>query len=152
MQVEFLTNREIALVGQKVDSSPTTVVSAVSSNEIPFGALVVFDETDPFLCKLPTAKTQLEKPVGITLRQLHSTSYKPKNSIAVMRKGRVWVTSLDKVDAPGDQVYIKITEDGVASFTGIKTGNTLLKGAIFLDRCEPSSKVPIEVDFCGGIV
>lgn len=151
MQVEFLLNREKALVGQKVDSTPTTVVSMASNGEIPFGALVVFDENDSFLCKLPTAKTQLEKPVGITLRQLHCSSYKPKHSIPAMRQGRVWVLSTEKVEAPGDLVYIKFADDGSAAFTGTKTGNTALKGAVFLDRCEPNSKVPIEINFCGGV-
>jgi hypothetical protein len=151
MQVEFLLNREKALVGQKVDSTPTTIVSMASNGEIPFGALVVFDETDSFLSKLPTAKAQLEKPVGITLRQLHCESYKPKQSIPAMRQGRVWIVSSEKVDAPGDPVYVKFAEDGSAAFTGVKTGNAPLKGAVFLDRCEPNSKVPIEVNFCGGV-
>jgi hypothetical protein len=127
------------------------VVSATSITPaaIPFGALVVFDETDAFLCKLATTKAHLDKPLGITLRQLHCESYQPKSSIAAMRKGRIWVEA-DKVEALGDAVYIKLAEDGTASFSGIKTGNTLLKGAIFLEKSE-GGKVPIEVNFFGGV-
>jgi hypothetical protein len=151
MQIEFLRDRARAQVGQRLDSTKSLVVSATSIGPaaIPFGVLVVFDDSDAFLCKLPTAKTHLEKPLGITLHQLHCENYQPKSSIAAMRKGRIWV-EVDKVEAPGDAVYIKLAEDGTASFSGIKTGNTLLKGAIFLEKSE-GGKVPIEVNFFGGV-
>ncbi len=149
IQTEFYMERERALVGQKADAMPAAVVSVTSGgpDPIPFGALVVFDSNDPFLCKVPTVKDQLEKPVGITLRQFHCENYKPKSSIAAMRKGRVWVEA-EKVEAPGDVVYVKLL-DGAMTFTSIKTGNTPLKGAIFLEKSE-GGKVPIEVNFFGG--
>ena len=152
IQFEFPRDRERAVVGMKVDSTPALAVSATSNglSPIPFGALVVFDDSDAFLCKLPTAKAHVEKPLGITLRQLHCEDYQPKSSIAAMRKGRIWIEA-DKVDAPGDAVYIKIAEDGKATFISIKVGNTLLKGAIFLEKSE-GGKVPIEVNFFGGAV
>ncbi len=150
MEIEFSRNRERAQLGQKADSTGAMVVSATSNGPtpIPFGVLVVFDDSDAFLCKLPTTKAHIDKPLGITVRQLHCDSYQPKTSIAAMRKGRIWVEA-DKVDAPGDPVYIKLGDDGVATFTGTKTGNTLLKGAIFLEKSE-GGKVPIEVNFFGG--
>ncbi len=151
MEIEFSRNRERAQVGQNADASRAMVVSTFSNGPtpIPFGTLVVFDDSDAFLCKLPTTKAHIEKPLGITLRQLHCENYQPKNSIAAMRKGRIWIEA-DKVDAPGDQVYIKLGEDAVATFTGTKTGNTPLKGAIFLEKSE-GGKVPIEVNFFGGV-
>jgi hypothetical protein len=151
MQIEFLRDRERAQLGQKLDSTKGLVVSATSIGPaaIPFGVLVVFDESDAFLCKLPTTKAHLEKPLGISLRQLHCEDYQPKTSIAAMRKGRIWIEA-DKVEAPGDAVYIKLAEDGRASFSSTKTGNTLLKGAIFLEKSE-GGKVPIEVNFFGGV-
>ncbi len=151
MQIEFLRDRELALVGQKLDSTKGVIVSATSSGlaDIAFGALVVFDDSDAFLCKLPTTKAHLDKPLGITLRQLHCENYQPKSSIAALRKGRIWIEA-DKVESPGDAVYIKLAEDGRASFSGVKTGNTLLKGAIFLEKSE-GGKVPIEVNFFGGV-
>ena len=150
MQTEFYLDRERAQVGQKVDSMPVAVVSVTSNGQapIPFGALVVFDDNDPFLCKLPAPKAPLEKPVGITLRQFHCENYQPKSSIAAMRKGRVWVQS-EKVDAVGDAVYVKLLDNGSHIFTGAKTGNAQLKGAIFLEKTE-GGKVPIEVNFFGG--
>jgi hypothetical protein len=148
MQFEFRLDRERALVGQKTDSMPAATVSVSSNTLIPFGALVVFDDNDPFICKLPTLNTPLNKPIGITLRQYHCENYQPKSSIAAMRKGRVWVQS-EKVDAPGDAVFIKFLEDGSVTFTGDKENNTQLKGAIFLEKTD-GGKVPIEVDFFGG--
>lgn len=150
MQTDFYLDRERAQIGQKVDSMPAAVVSVTSNGSapIPFGALVVFDDNDPFLCKLPAPKVPLDKPVGITVRQFHCEDYQPKNSIAAMRKGRVWVQS-EKVDAPGDAVYVKIFDNGSHIFTSTKTGNTPLKGAIFLDKTD-GGKVPIEVNFFGG--
>lgn len=149
MQIEFLRERARAQIGQKADATAATVVSASSSTKIPFGSLVVYDDTDAFLCKLPTIKAHLEKPLGIALRQLHCQHYEPKSSIAVMRKGRVWVEA-DKVSAPGDAVYIKLAEDGSAQFTSDKKDTVRLFGAVFLERSD-SGLVPIEVNFFGGV-
>jgi hypothetical protein len=143
IQIEFSRDRLRAQVGQKVDATPLMVVSATSNATIPFGALVVYDESDAFLCKLPANKTQLDKPLGITLRQLHCEHYGPKNSIAALRKGRVWVEA-EKVNAPGDVVYIRFAEDGSARFIGEKKDNTLLRGALFLEKSD-GGLVPIEV-------
>ena len=149
MQIEFLRDRERAQLGQKVDATPSMVVSAMSNSAIPFGALVIYDDTDAFLCKLPTAKVHVEKPLGISLRQLHCDDYQPKSSIAVLRKGRVWIEA-DKVTAPGDVVYIKFAEDGTVRFTSEKKDNIQLRGAIFLEKSD-SGLVPIEVNFFGGV-
>jgi hypothetical protein len=149
IQFEFPRDRLRAQLGQKVDATASLIVSATSNAIIPFGALVVYDEADAFLCKLPTIKAHLERPLGITLRQLHSDRYEPKNSIAVMRKGRVWIEA-DKVTSPGDAVYIKFSEDGFAKFSIDKKDNARLFGAMFLEKSE-GGLVPIEVNFVGGI-
>jgi len=151
MQIEFLTNKERAQIGQKVDATSAIVISATSNSDknIPFGSLVVYDETDPFLCKMPSTKAHLDKPLGITLRQLHCHDYAPKNPMAVMRQGRVWIDA-EKAEFVGDAVYVKFLDNGNAIFTSTKTGNTLLKGAIFLEKSD-GGKTPIEVNFLGGI-
>ncbi len=151
MQIEFLTNKERAQIGQKVDASQTIIISATSNTDkhIPFGSLVVYDETDPFLCKMPSTKAHLDKPLGITLRQLHCHDYAPKNPMAVMRQGRVWIDA-EKAEFVGDAVYVKFLDNGNAIFTSTKTGNTPLKGAIFLEKSD-GGKTPIEVNFLGGI-
>ena len=149
MENGFPRDRLRALVGQKADSMPSMVVSAVSNATLPFGALVLYDDSDAFMCKLPVPKTPLDKPLGITLRQLHCLQYESKTSIAVLRKGRVWVDA-EKVSAPGDGVYIKFTQDGAAKFTGDKKDNLLLKGAVFLEQGE-SGLIPVEINFLGGV-
>lgn len=149
MQIEFLRDRERAVVGQRVDSLPAMVVSTTCQSAVNFGALVVFDDCEPFSCKLPTTPAHIEKPLGITIRQLHCDDYSPKSSIAAMRKGRIWIEA-EKVAAPGDAVFVKINEDGKATFTGEKTDNTKLHGAIFLEKSD-GGKVPIEIDFFGGV-
>jgi hypothetical protein len=142
-------NRLRAQIGQKVDATACTVVSAHANSQIPFGILVVCDEADAFLCNIPTTKAQLAKPLGITLCQLHSQHYEPKSSIAVLRKGRVWVEA-DKVNAPGDIVYIKFNDQGLVQFTGDSKDTTPLRKAIFLEKSD-GGLVPIEVNFFGGV-
>ena len=44
MQIEFLRDRERAVVGQRVDSLPAMVVSTTCQSAVNFGALVVFDD------------------------------------------------------------------------------------------------------------
>src|SRR5271167_957553 len=78
-QLGFPSDRLRAQLGQKVDATAATVVSAHSGTKIPFGVLVVYDESDAFLCKLPAPKSPIDKPLGITLRQLHSDAYPPKS-------------------------------------------------------------------------
>lgn len=151
MQIEFpsASDKIRAVVGQKVDSTPATLVSATAKEIIPFGALVVWDESDPFLCKRPTENTHISKPLGITVRQLHSQDYQPKSTVAAMRVGRIWVNA-EKAKKPGDPVFVSIGDNNAITFTGTKTNNTELKGAVFLEACE-SGKVPIEINFIGGV-
>ena len=150
MQIDFPLKRPRALVGLKVDSTPSTTVSAVSVMPIPFGVLVSFEGKDS--CKIPTTKEDLQKPLGITLRQFYGLRYEPKTAIAVVRQGRIWVEGEDVSDtnkiAPFDPVYIKIT-DGKAIFTAKADGHVELKGAIFLEGLS-EGKVPIEINFLGG--
>lgn len=148
MQTGFPLERARAQVGQKVDSMPAMLVSAVSNEELKFGMLAVIDESDVFMCKAPVAKGPLDNPLGIVMRQHERESYQPKSSIVLMRSGRVWVDA-DKVKFPGDAVFLKFSEEGTYRFTGEATGNTQLKGAIFLERSD-GGLVPIEVNFFGG--
>ena len=60
IQLGFPKDRSRAQLGQKVDATSATVVSAHSLSKIPFGALVIYDDSDAFMCRLPIAKTPLE--------------------------------------------------------------------------------------------
>lgn len=148
MQTSFPLDRARAQVGQKVDSMPAMLVSAVSNEELKFGMLAVIDESDVFMCKAPIAKLPIDKPLGITMRQHEIESYKPKSSVVLMRSGRVWVDA-DKVKAPGDAVFLQFSKDGTYRFTGEAIDNIKLNGAIFLEKSD-GGPVPIEVNFFGG--
>lgn len=149
MQLDFPRERLRAQIGQKLDATPSSVVSSHANSQISYGVLVVYDEADALLCKAPTNASELKKPLGITLRSLYGQYYEPKASIAVLRQGRVWIEA-DKVTAPGDVVFIKFSETGLVQFTGDSKDNTALPGAIFLEKSD-GGLVPIEINFLGGV-
>lgn len=150
MQLDFPQDRLRAQIGQKLDATSAIMVSSHSLQTIPFGTLVVYDDDDPLLCKLPQANKPIAKPLGISLRHHYGEDYQPKNSIAILRQGRVWVLA-EKVSAPGDSVYIKFLDDGLTQFTGDSKDTLPLGGAIFLEKCA-SGLVPLEIDFMGGVL
>ena len=150
MQVLFKDKIKIALVGQKVDSTSCVVVSSTCSDdkEIDFGSFLVFDDKDKNLCKIPTAKSHLDKPLGIALREFHGLSLPSKSPLRVLRQGRIWVKCSSDV-APSDPVYISINQDG-AVFTNKETqGAMKIKGAIYLEEAQ-GDLAPIEINFLGG--
>lgn len=148
MEVGFSTQKKIAQLGQKVDATPCTVVSAIAIGELslPFGSLLVYDESG--LCKAPTSKTHLDKPLGVALRELYGQDYPPKTPIAALRNGRIWVKCEDDV-VPGDAVYVTLGAEG-ARFTNKSAENAIkLKYAIYLEVSQ-GSLAPIEINFLGG--
>ena len=64
MEVGFPTERKIALLGQKVDATACTVVSATSTSDLAvlFGSLLVYDDSG-LIC----AKCLPLKPIWINL-------------------------------------------------------------------------------------
>jgi hypothetical protein len=150
MEVGFLTQKKIALVGQKVDATPCTVVSVTSAGDaaIPFGSLLTYDDSKYGLGKVPTAKTHLDKPLGIALRDSYGQDYPPKSPIAVLRQGRVWVLCNDDV-VPGDPVHVVIGADGARFTNKVAEGAIKLKCAIYLESVQ-SGLAPIEINFLGG--
>lgn len=150
MQTEFPRDRQRAQLGQKVDSTVAVVVSMASKTKLPFGALVSYDDKDPLQCKLPKLPADLDKPLGITIRQQYCQHYEPQSSIAILRKGRIWING-EEAKSPGDPVYIRFAEDGTAIFTGKKEKNAQLKNAIFLEPQQSLGLTAIEVNFFGGV-
>ena len=150
MEVGFPTERKIALLGQKVDATPCTIVSATSTGDsaIPFGSLLVYDDSGFNLCKVPTAKANLDKPLGIALRDNYGQDYPPKNLIAVLRQGRVWISCKDDV-LPGDPVHVVIGADGARFTNKVAEGAIKLKCAIYLES-QKNNLAPVEINFLGG--
>ena len=150
MQLGFPTEKKIAQVGQKVDATPCTVVSSTASGEVsvPFGSLLVYDDADGNLCKIPTAKTHLDKLLGVALRERYGQDYPPKTPMAVLRQGRVWVKCEDDVQ-PGDPVHVVISAEGARFTNKSAEGATKLKCAIYLEKSQ-GGLTPIEINFLGG--
>ena len=150
MQIDFPRDRKIAQLGQKVDSTPCTVVSVTAEGDepLPFGALLVYSDKDPLLARLPTAKSHLDKPIGISLRALQEFSYQPKSPSAALRQGRIWV-KCDAEVIPGDPVYVSVSADGATFGNKTLEGSVKLKGAIYLESAR-DDLVPIEINFLGG--
>ena len=151
MEVEFPTERKIAQLGQKVDATPCTVVSATSTGDsaVLFGSLLVYDDSGIGLCKVPTAKAHLDKPLGIALRDNSGQDYPPKSPIAVLRQGRVWVSCKDDV-LPGDPVHVVIGADGLRFTNKVAEGAIKLKCAIYLESAQKNGLAPVEINFLGG--
>lgn len=150
MEVGFPIKRKIALVGQKVDATACTVVSSTATGEVsvPFGSLLVYDDADANLCKLPTAKTHLDKLLGVALRERYGQDYPPKTPMAVLRQGRVWVKCDDDV-VLGDPAHVVISADGARFSSKTAEGAIKLKCAIYLEKSQ-GGLVPIEINFLGG--
>jgi hypothetical protein len=150
MEVGFPTQKKIALIGQKVDATLCTVVSVTSTGDasIPFGSLLTYDDSNNGLCKIPTAKAHLDKPLGIALRDSYGQDYSPKSPTAALRQGRVWVLCKDDV-LPGDPVHVVIGADGVRFTNKIAEGAIKLKCAIYLESVQ-SGLAPVEINFLGG--
>lgn len=148
MEVGFPTQKKIALVGQKVDATPCTVISSIAVGEmpVPFGALLVYDDSG--LCKIPTAKAHLDKPLGIALRDNYGQDYPPKSLLAALRQGRVWVLCKDDV-LPGDSVHVAIGVDGARFTNKVTEGAIKLKCAVYLESAQ-NGLAPVEINFLGG--
>lgn len=141
----------IAQVGQKVDAVPSTVVSVIPLGDepIPFGSLLVYGQ-DSVLARIPTAKTHLDHPIGITLKELYGDAHRPKSPIATLRQGRVWVNIKDKDNVtPGEQVYVVISTQGARFTIKATEGATKLNNAIYIDK-NHGNLAPIELNFMGG--
>lgn len=150
MEVGFPTQKKLALIGQKVDATPCTVVSVTSTGDapIPFGALLTYDDSNNGLCKIPTAKAHLDKPLGIALRDSYGQDYPPKSPLAAVRQGRIWVLCKDDV-VPGDPVHVVIGAEGARFTNKIAEGAIKLKCAIYLESAN-GGLAPIEINFLGG--
>ena len=150
MDIGFPTQKKIAFVGQKVDSTLCTIVSVTSTSDasIPFGSLLTYDDSNNGLCKVPTAKIHLDKPLGIALRDSYGQNYSPKSPIAALRQGRVWISCKDDV-LPGDSVHVVIGADGARFTNKIAEGAIKIKCAIYLESAK-SGLAPIEINFLGG--
>lgn len=100
-QLTYATVLTPGIAGQIYDISPNTIeskVNAEGSAELAFGWPVRGDTTEQNALKI-TADTHLAQGIIVHShaydvdRQLGTVGIKPKNKVAIMRKGRIWVLS-----------------------------------------------------------
>lgn len=94
--------------GMLYDNANNDVITRLATEAIPFGAQVVITDSG---CSLPAAGTDITgKNVGVALKT-HSvpsggsaygpSGYEPGKPVAILRGGRVWVSTEDAVTAGG---------------------------------------------------
>jgi hypothetical protein len=108
----------VAFAGMKADSGDddcTTYAQGEASAEIPLGVMVAQGPTD---VKAILMVDGTSKMVGVFVHdheypreEMGNTGVLPKNPMAVMRKGRVYVTVEEAVNK-NDQAYVRHTASG----------------------------------------
>lgn len=107
-------NHSAAFAGMKVDmmnDDARSFVSGESSDEIPFGVMIAQGTADD-QGELPDGSG--DELVGVLLHshayarttELGTTGLKPKASMSVLNKGRVWVIC-ENGCVPGDEVHVR---------------------------------------------
>ena len=143
---EFEKERPRAVVGLKSDSSFADVISRTCSEVVSFGTLLVVDVDDAKKAKNATDKKEMDKILGVSLRQSFGANYAANSCVSIMREGRVFIKA-EKIEKVGGQVYFDPTK---SVFTDKNTATSEpIKGAIFMSKSE-NSICEIEVDFRGG--
>lgn len=119
-QTSYATSMAPAYEGQLADNGPTdkrTYLQGEASAEIPFGVVVAQGavgavQGTPDLAILPASAPA--KLVGIVIKadvyhkdsELGTTGLKPKTTLSVLRKGRIWVKS-ETVSTVGDRAHVR---------------------------------------------
>lgn len=129
--------------------------SQESSDEIPFGVLVVQSADPDDGCKLPVAAAI---PLGVVVHnhgyakdnQLGDTGLKPGVTMQVLRQGVVWVRVEDAV-TPDDAVRVRITAGGGEQKGAFRTAAdstdcALVAGCQFLTAAGAGELAQLQVD------
>ena len=150
MQLDYKGARYYGCEGEKSDSIPSIVVSAVNedSEAIGVGRLVSCGSSFR-ACRRPVTKEDMaESALGIVLDEHGANNLKPGKTASILRQGRAFVCLESEVKKPGEAVYVK-----PGGLFGGKSGvkDTQLKGAIF---CSPGNKgdvIEMEINLMGGV-
>jgi hypothetical protein len=145
--------------GMKADSGDDdcrTFAQAEASAEIPFGVMVVQGAAQG-QAVLPVDANS--KPVGVVVHsheyakdtELGTTGLKPKTAMAVMNRGRIWVTVENAVAVNGD-VYVRHTAGAGGTQKGAfradaDTATAMrVRGARFLSATAGAGIARVELD------
>jgi hypothetical protein len=126
MQTSVDTYLSEAFAGMKADTNFDDVLSRKAGEDIDFGLGVVETSTEEE-SKLPSASGQYFDGVALHThtKELDSSDerkYSEKDSMSVLRRGRVWVISEDAVSI-GDDVYLRHTTNGSNTPGNFRTDN-----------------------------
>lgn len=144
MQLSYSSIRKPGLIGQKTDSGPSYVVSAICQKAIQPGSLVVFDGDTQ--CRAPAIKEDLSLAMGIVLSQ--GFFMKPGSMNSILRSGRVWVEAGGDV-AAGNPVFVN---PKTGALLGVESPEvTKLKNACFLQSGKTGDVVELELNLIGGV-
>lgn len=143
MQLIYSSTRKTGIVGQKTDSGPSYVVSAICSKAVEAGTLVVFDGNDK--CRAPATKEDLALAMGIVLSQ--GFAINPNSMLSVLRSGRVWVAAGGDI-AAGSPVFVSLKS---GAFVAQESPDSIkLKNACFLSGGPKDDVVELELNLMGG--
>ena len=144
MQLIYSSTRKTGIVGQKTDSGPSYVVSAICQKAIQAGCLVVFDGDKQY--REPVSKEDLGLALGIVLSQ--GFVIKPGSMLSILRSGRVWVEAGGDI-AAGSPVFVSL-KSGV--FVAQESPDAIkLKNACFLSSGKKDDVVELELNLIGGV-
>ena len=144
MQLSYSSIRKPGLIGQKTDSGPSYVVSALCKDAIQAGSLVVFDGDKQ--CRVPGAKEDMGLAMGIVLYQ--GFPIKPNSMVSILRSGRVRVEAGTDV-AAGNPVFLNLKANTLGAVKD--PDNVLLKSACFVQSAKAGDVVELELDLIGGV-
>ena len=143
MQLIYTSTRKKGIVGQKTDSGPSYVVSAICSGAPEPGTLVVFDGNDK--CRVPASKEDLSLALGIVLSE--GFALQSGSMLSILRSGRVWVTAGGDV-AVGSPVFVNLKS---GAFVAQESPDvTKLKNACFMQSGKKDEVVELELNLVGG--
>ena len=144
MQLSYSSIRKPGLIGQKTDSGPSFVVSAICQKAIQPGSLVVFDGDTQ--CRAPVSKEDLGLAMGIVLSQ--GFVMKPGSMHSILRTGRVWVEAGGDV-AAGSPVFVNPKSGALVAQESPDVFK--LKNACFLQSGKAGDVVELELNLIGGV-
>lgn len=144
MQLEY-ASRTVGCEGYKSDSSPSNVVSCINADtvEIGIGSLVAFADKEQ-VCVL--AKNKEDRIAGVVLGDWRAASFKPGDTLSVLRQGRVFVRLDNDVKKAGEPVFVSPT----GKFGSKSEGAFLLSGACFMTAGPKDQIIEMEINLLGG--
>ena len=144
MQLSYSSIRKPGLIGQKSDSGPSYVVSAICPKAIQAGSLVVFDGDTQ--CRPPNAKEDLGLAMCIVLSQ--GFAIKPNSMLSILRSGRVLVEAGGDISV-GGPVFVNIKS---GALVGKEDADSIrLKNACFQQNGKAGDVVELELNLIGGV-